>query len=70
MIDSNDHFFAFSMINAFQGICMHPNECWCKGGWQGVDCSECIPYWACVNGFCEEPHECKCFEGFIGKILF
>jgi len=49
------------------GICMHPEECWCKGGWQGVDCSQCIPYWNCVNGYCDEPHECKCFEGFVGK---
>ena len=54
-------------IYCFQGRCMHPDECWCNGGWQGPDCSECIPYWNCVNGFCEEPFECKCLEGFIGK---
>ena len=53
--------------NYSQGICMHPDECWCNGGWQGTDCSECIPYWNCVNGFCDEPFECKCLEGFVGN---
>ena len=79
-------------LHFLQGICMHPEENWCKGGWhhtipklnifchkmllvcqslvfwegnwtlnivwQGnVDCSQCIPYWNCVNGFCnEEPY--------------
>jgi hypothetical protein len=46
---------------------MHPDECWCRPGWIGQDCSECIPYWNCVNGFCEKPFECQCNPGYIGK---
>ena len=48
-------------------MCMQPDECWCRPGWQGADCSECVPYWNCVHGFCEEPYQCICEEGFIGK---
>ena len=46
---------------------MRPDECWCKPGWQGVNCSECVPYWNCVHGTCQNPWECICEDGFKGK---
>ena len=46
---------------------MKPNECWCKAGWQGPSCSECVPYWNCVHGTCNEPFECNCEFPYKGK---
>jgi len=49
------------------GMCLQPDECWCKPGWSGDTCSECLTSWGCVNGYCEEPFQCICEDGFLGK---
>ena len=51
---------------SFQGHCTRPDECWCKPGYQGPTCSECVPYWNCVHGTCEQPFECNCDPGWLG----
>ena len=48
-------------------MCLQPEECWCKPGWSGDTCSECLTSWGCVNGYCEEPFQCICEDGFLGK---
>ena len=56
----------FFLIIIFQGHCTRPDECWCKPGYQGPTCSECVPYWNCVHGTCEQPFECNCDPGWLG----
>ena len=47
---------------------MMPETCWCRDGWKGENCSECVPYWNCQNGgYCNKPYECICKPGFFGK---
>ena len=53
--------------NLFQGLCMMPDTCWCRDGWKGENCTECVPYWNCQNGYCNKPYECICKPGFFGK---
>ena len=40
------------------GFCTEPGECWCRPGYTGPTCTECLPYPGCANGFCEKPWEC------------
>jgi len=48
------------------GFCDLPDECRCKPGWTGEDCSECMKAEPCVHGTCQKPFECNCDEGFFG----
>ena len=43
-----------------------PETCLCKPGWQGPNCTECVPYWNCQHGYCEQPWECICKPGYHG----
>jgi len=49
------------------GFCTVPEQCWCKPGWTGENCTVCQPYWSCVHGHCDEnPWECICDDGWLG----
>ncbi|XP_055357757.1 delta-like protein B [Paramacrobiotus metropolitanus] len=52
--------------HAQNGYCEVPNECKCRLGWQGRDCSECIRYPGCERGTCQQPFQCNCDEGWGG----
>ncbi|RWS08772.1 delta-like protein 1 [Dinothrombium tinctorium] len=49
------------------GWCRRPNECRCRVGWKGVNCTECVPYPGCEHGNCDTtPWTCKCEPGYGG----
>ena len=60
----NSLLFYFAVIsrpgcNLKNGYCDGPNQCWCKPGWSGPTCNDCVKYPGCVNGFCTDPWECR-----------
>ena len=45
------------------------DECLCHPGWQGVNCTECVPYPGCPSeGYCNKPWECICPAGVKGTL--
>ena len=48
------------------GWCRRPNECRCRVGWSGSNCSECVPYPGCKMGNCTQPWTCDCQPGWGG----
>lgn len=48
------------------GWCRRPDECRCKVGWMGTNCTECVPYPGCAHGTCSEPWTCNCDPGYGG----
>lgn len=50
-----------------RGSCRRPNECQCKAGWQGPNCTQCQPDPHCVHGTCSNREfECNCNPGWGG----
>ena len=45
---------------------MMPDTCWCRAGWAGPNCTQCVPYWNCQHGHCNLPWECNCEPGYFG----
>ncbi|KZC06059.1 Delta-like protein C [Dufourea novaeangliae] len=50
------------------GTCRRPGTCWCRVGWTGPNCTECVPYPGCVHGSCKRPWECRCEPGWAGDL--
>ena len=48
------------------GWCRRPDECRCRVGWTGANCTECVPYPGCSHGTCSEPWTCNCDPGYGG----
>lgn len=44
------------------------NDCRCKVGWWGKNCTQCFPYPGCVHGTCNRPWECNCKPGWGGML--
>ncbi len=42
----------------------------CHDGWEGDDCSKCLPLPGCLNGGCKDgqPDTCECHEGYEGTL--
>lgn len=48
------------------GYCTKPNECKCKLGWRGENCTECAVLPGCQHGSCTDPLDCDCEKGWQG----
>mmetsp|Transcript_12639 Transcript_12639/g.18953 ORF Transcript_12639/g.18953 Transcript_12639/m.18953 type:complete len:944 (+) Transcript_12639:93-2924(+) len=48
------------------GNCTSQDNCICKEGYQGPDCSTPICSSGCNNGYCADKDDCRCFKGFGG----
>ncbi|RUS85074.1 hypothetical protein EGW08_007168, partial [Elysia chlorotica] len=57
-----------SGCDTHNGYCNRPRECLCRMGWQGKNCTECVPYLGCHHGTCEKSWECNCEEGWGGQL--
>jgi len=57
---------AFTCENA--GICVGPDKCACKEGWDGYDCSKPICHTPCSDRkLCVGPDICACIPGYRGE---
>ena len=52
---------------SFMGGPKAPDHFACQIGWDGLDCSICVPNPGCQHGSCNEPFECNCDSGWIGS---
>ena len=55
-----------SSVCSRHGSCLNPDECRCRGVYEGENCeiTPCNP--RCINGECIGPYICKCNEGWEG----
>ena len=41
----------------------------CFQGWEGKNCSQCVPMNGCIHGKCEnQPNTCNCDSGWKGVL--
>jgi len=51
------------------GFCSTPDYCMCFDGWEGENCTECIPMAGCEKGHCtDHPHTCSCEPDWEGAL--
>lgn len=54
--------------HAQNGFCVEPDQCQCKMGWRGENCTECDTEPGCLHGTCDKPLECLCEPGWTGPL--
>ena len=58
---------ACSFVCENMGICVGPDKCQCKNGWEGADCSRPKCSTPCGNNeLCIAPDTCDCIPGYQG----